>query len=307
MRPRRLVGLASILIDRTLAVPALPPRGGDVIAEDLGPAAGGGINALVAAARLGLATVYAGRHGSGPHGELVREALRREGISCLTPATPDRDTGWCLALVEPDGERTFVTAPGAEAVQDAASLAGIALRPDDAVYVSGYDLVYPDAGPALATWLAALPREAAGGPWVVVDPGPLVGEVDPARLRAVVARADLVTVSAAESAVIAALPPPRRLVIRHGADGAELRCADGAELRVPGTAPPGPVIDTNGAGDTHLGAMLAARSDSLDWRGSLTLANRAAAFAITRRGAASGPTRLDLGLRSPSSWPGRTP
>ena len=67
------------------------------------------------------------------------------------------------------------------------------------------------------------------------------------------------------------------------------------------------VIDTNGAGDTHLGAMLAARSDGLDWRGSLTLANRAAAFAITRRGAASGPTRLDLGLRSPSSWPGRTP
>lgn len=300
MRVSRLVGLASILIDHTLAVPALPERGGDVIADDLGPAAGGGINALVAAARLGLPTVHAGRHGTGPHGALVRDALRHNGIDCLLPATPGRDTGWCLALVEPSGERTFVTAPGAESAQDATSLAAIVLRPGDAVYLSGYDLVYPDAAPALTTWLAALAPAADGGPWVVFDPGPLVGQIAGQSLRSVVARADLVSVSAAELVALEALPAPRRLVVRRGAAGAELRSADpGAAVDVvasPGVVPPGPVIDTNGAGDTHLGALLAARAAGLDWTAALGLANRAAAFSITRRGAASGPTRRELGL-----------
>ncbi|MBK6872169.1 MAG: hypothetical protein IPG94_12515 [Kineosporiaceae bacterium] len=135
---------------------------------------------------------------------------------------------------------------------------------------------------------------------MVFDPGPLVGQIAGQWLRSVVARADLVSVSAAELVALEAAPAPRRLVVRRGAAGAELRAADPVEavdfVASPGVVPPGPVIDTNGAGDTHLGALLAARAAGLDWAAALGLANRAAAFSITRRGAASGPTRRELGL-----------
>ena len=54
VRPARVVGLASVLVDVAVRLPGLPPRGGDVVAADAGRAAGGGINTLAAAARLGL-------------------------------------------------------------------------------------------------------------------------------------------------------------------------------------------------------------------------------------------------------------
>src|SRR5205823_3593670 len=111
-----------------------------------GVAAGGAFNVLSAAARLGLPGVYAGPHGTGPFGDLVRAALAREGVEIGRPPTPDFDTGWTLALVEPDGERTFVTVTGADAIVTPESLATIEHRDGDAVYVSGYDLAYPEAG-----------------------------------------------------------------------------------------------------------------------------------------------------------------
>ena len=105
-----------------MRVPALPPRGGDTLATSCEVTAGGGFNVMSAAARLGLPAVYAGGHGTGPWGDLVRAALAAEGIGLLRPPDQDRDTGFDVALVEPDAERTFVTHLGAEAVRGPGAL-----------------------------------------------------------------------------------------------------------------------------------------------------------------------------------------
>ncbi len=304
---QRLVGLGSTLVDVAVTLPALPARGGDVVATDAGRAAGGGINALAAAARLGLPAAYAGPHGTGPHGELVRAALAADGITVLLAADPRVDTGWCLAMIEPDGERTFVTVPGAEARQTAVTLAGLDVGPHDAVYLSGYDLAYPDAGPALAEWVAALPP-AGAGPLVVLDPGPLAGTVPAGLLAAVRARVDLLTLSHAEAAAVGVgadltgpdLPPGAAVVLRAGADGALVRrprgrCGTGAgAVRVGGVPVPGPVVDTNGAGDVHTGALVAGLGRGLPLADAVRLAHRAAAVSVTRHGANSGPTTAGL-------------
>ena len=77
---------------------------------------------MAAAARQGLPVLYAGGHGTGPWGDLVRAALAAEGIGLLRPPDPSRDTGFDVALVEPDAERTFVTSLGAESVGRAGQL-----------------------------------------------------------------------------------------------------------------------------------------------------------------------------------------
>src|SRR3712207_8672426 len=59
--------------------------------------------------RQGVAAAYAGGHGTGPWGDLVRTALARQGIAVLLAPVAHVDTGWTLALVEPSGERTFVS------------------------------------------------------------------------------------------------------------------------------------------------------------------------------------------------------
>ncbi|WP_088315259.1 PfkB family carbohydrate kinase [Kineosporia sp. R_H_3] len=303
LRPTRLVGLASILVDVAVRLPALPERGGDVVADDAGRAAGGGLNALAAAARLRLPAAYAGPHGTGPNGDSVRAALAADRVVPLLVPAPGADTGWCLAMVEPDGERTFVTVPGAEARQRGDRLATLRLHDRDALYVSGYDLAYPDAGPAVAAFVAGLPPAGpAGGPLVVLDPGPLVADVPAALLAAVLARLDLVTLSRAEAEVLGldddlhapGLPAGAAVVLRAGAHGARVRLPGGPVVTVPGVPAPGPVVDTNGAGDVHTGALVAGLSRGLALPAAAALANAAAAVSVTRPGANSGPTDADL-------------
>src|SRR5580698_9088396 len=155
-RPRRLVFAGEALVDVLMRVPRLPERGGDLLATSSQVAVGGGFNVMAAAARQGLPVLYAGGHGTGPWGDLVRAALTAEGIVLLRPPDPSRDTGFDVALVEPDAERTFVTMLGAESADEPGSWDAIPVGPGDAVYISGYGLVPPGSGPMLGAWAAAL-------------------------------------------------------------------------------------------------------------------------------------------------------
>lgn len=290
--PRRLVSTCSILVDLVLDLPELPGRGGDVLAEQVLMSAGGGMNVLAAASRLGLPSAYAGPHGTGPFGDRVRAALAEDTVTALLPPDPHRDTGYCITFVEPDGERTFVTVTGADGDADAAALASVELLPADAVFVSGYDLAYPAAGPVVAQWASQLPA----GPLLVVDPGPLVADIDPARWRQVLPRTDVLTLNDREAQRLPALEPwlPQHAVVVHrvGSDGAVVRFLGAGPLPV--AAPKVDAVDTTGAGDTHVGAMLAALGHGLGWPAAVSIANHAAAYSVTIRGGAAGPTVTEL-------------
>ena len=116
----RLVFAGEAIVDLLMWVPALPERGGDMLAESSSVQVGGGFNIMAAAARQGLPVVYAGGHGTGPWGDKVRAALAAEDITVLRPPDPDADTGFDVALVEAGGERTFVTSLGAESLREPA-------------------------------------------------------------------------------------------------------------------------------------------------------------------------------------------
>jgi sugar/nucleoside kinase (ribokinase family) len=71
----RLVFAGEAIVDLLMWVPALPERGGDMLAESAAIEVGGGFNIMAAAVRQGLPVVYAGGHGTGPWGDKVRAAL----------------------------------------------------------------------------------------------------------------------------------------------------------------------------------------------------------------------------------------
>jgi ribokinase len=295
-RPRRLVMLGSILVDLVLDVPALPERGGDVLAQQVGYHPGGGFNIAAAAARLGLPTVYAGPIGSGPMADRVVNALDADGIEPLLPQRADQDTGLCITLVDPGGERSFVTVTGADGVMDLAELSSLRYLEGDALYVSGYDLAYPVSGPVLAEYVAAIPSRGDGGPWLIVDPSPLVAQTLDSVWASVLPRADVVSCNDHESGPTQSLlhrfTSSAVLIHRQGPAGASVVQPDGTATFVPGY--PVEPVDTTGAGDVHVGAMLAALAQGQDWTGAVDLANRAAAFSVTRRGGAVGPTPAQL-------------
>jgi sugar/nucleoside kinase (ribokinase family) len=305
----RLVFAGEAIVDLLMWVPALPERGGDMLAESAAVEVGGGFNIMAAAVRQGLRVVYAGGHGTGPWGDRVRAALAAEGIRLLRRPDPDADTGFDVALVEAGGERTFVTTLGAESLREPGAWDLIGTEPGDAVYVSGYGLVPPGSGQVLGAWAAALPP----GVLLFVDPGPLVADIPAAVLEPVLARCDWWSCNRREAALLTGSSDPaeaaRRLVrrtgqadviVRAGPDGCVIAMRVSGPGLEPGlslshvAAPAVTPVDTTGAGDAHSGVFLAGLAAGLTVAEAARRANAAAALTVTRAGAATSPTRAEL-------------
>jgi sugar/nucleoside kinase (ribokinase family) len=300
----RLVFAGEALVDLLMWVPALPERGGDMLAGSSSVQVGGGFNVMAAAARQGLPVLYAGGHGTGPWGNKVRAALAAEGIAVLRPPDPDADTGFDVALVEDGGERTFVTSLGAETLRAPGAWDAVPVRAGDAVYVSGYGLVAPDSGAILGAWAAALPA----GVLLFVDPGPLIADIPAAVLGSVLSRCDWWSSNQREAALLTGASDPaeaaRLLIARTGRAGVivragqsgcilALRTAAGVSLSlIP--APDVVAVDTTGAGDAHAGVFLAGLAAALPSAAAASRANAAAALAVTRAGPAVSPSRAEL-------------
>jgi sugar/nucleoside kinase (ribokinase family) len=298
----RLLHLGNVVVDIVVTVPALPERGGDVLASRAAAAAGGGFNVMAAAARQGLRAAYAGAHGTGPFGSLARAALAGEGIEVIQPVKSGLDTGFVLTMVEAGGERTFLTSSGAEATLTAADLDRVSAAARDAIYLSGYGLVHDSSRAAVLGWLA----RQGGGQVVFFDPGPLVGSIPAAALAAVLGRANWLTCNAREAAILtdsadpraaaAALahrPSPARVLVRTGPGGCLIARPGDEVVAVPGFKVG--AVDTNGAGDAHSGAFIAALAAGAADTAAARIANAAAALSVTRRGPATAPTREELG------------
>jgi sugar/nucleoside kinase (ribokinase family) len=297
----RLLHLGNVVVDIVVTVPALPERGGDVLASRAAAVAGGGFNVMAAAARQGLRAAYAGAHGTGPFGTLARAALAEEGIEVIQPVMAGLDTGFVLTMVEAGGERTFLTSRGAEAALTAADLDRVSPAARDVIYLSGYGLVHDSNRAALLGWLARL----GGGQVMFVDPGPLVGSIPATALAAVLGRADWLACNAREAAILTGSADPLdaaaalarqagrpRVLVRTGPGGCLIARPGAGVVAVPGFQVG--VVDTNGAGDTHSGAFIAALAAGAADTAAARRANAAAALSVTRRGPATAPTREEL-------------
>jgi sugar/nucleoside kinase (ribokinase family) len=299
----RIVYTGNVIVDIGMAVEAIPEPGGDTIASASAITAGGGYNVMTAAARDGAAVCYAGQYGTGFFGSVVREALAEGGFDVAQPGLVDLDSGYSVALVDASAERTFITHVGAEGRLGFEDLVRVRVDADDIVIVSGYGLAHPVNGEALARWLPRLPEAAT----VVLDPAPLVAQLPAAVLDAALARTDVLSANAREARLMTAeleraylgeraealrgrLRPGGVALVRDGGHGAWI--ADGRGVRlVPGFDVE--AVDTTGAGDAHTGVLAAALTRGEELDAAVRRANAAAAIAVTRRGPATAPERVE--------------
>ncbi|WP_296138774.1 PfkB family carbohydrate kinase [uncultured Tessaracoccus sp.] len=303
----RVVHTGPAVVDLVMEVDRFPDVGGDVFASRHAMHAGGGTNVMVAARRAGADVVYASTHGTGPFGDLVRRTLVAEGISIATPASTDGDTGFCVAVTDAEAERTFLSSWGVEARAGAAELRHVEARSGDVVSVTGYSGMHETSAHAVAQYLDALPT----GALVVVDPAPVVGDVPAEFLRAVTSRADVWSSNEPEACVLAG-----RLGLEVGVRDRAALCAalaqriDGVVVLRVGSdgcfvARPGErarhfpahrveAVDTNGAGDAHVGVMCGRLSLGRPLEEAIEWANTAAALAVTRFGPATCPSMREI-------------
>jgi sugar/nucleoside kinase (ribokinase family) len=297
----RLFCLDTVLIDVVLTIFSLPERAGDVRASSQLITTGGGFNAMSAATRNDLEVVYAGRLGKGPFASLARDALKSENIATPLDSNDDLDCGVCVVLVEPDAERTFVTAPGAESTLRESDLATLDVNSCDVVLVSGYNVMYPDMAGAVLDWLDGLDEDVT----VALDPATRVEDIPVENLRRVLGRTTWLLCNRSESlqlsgevdalgaaGLLATSYNSLNVLVRRGSEGCVVARSREEPIVVPGFHTT--VLDTTGAGDVHNGVFLteiALGRDSID---AARRANAAAAMSVAQLGPATSPGRAAL-------------
>jgi sugar/nucleoside kinase (ribokinase family) len=300
---RRLVHVGSAVVDYVYAIDALPAAGTEKTATSYARVAGGGFNMMVAASRTGMKVVFGGQLGTGPDGDFLRAAFAAEGIETLTPPSPLMDSGNCVAMISGDAERTFVSWPGAESRLTPDMMKPVQVMARDWVFTSGYTLSYPGSRDVLADWIETLPADIP----FVFDPTPVIADIPRRMLDRVLARTTWLSCNTNEAAEIAGAgdaqavairllaehcPRAEGVVIRAGAHGCLVRMADGGTRTVPGFEVE--AVDTNGAGDTHIGAFVSGLSRGLRPCDAARYANAAAALSVTRHGGSSAPIDTEI-------------
>ena len=256
---------------------------------------------MAAASRLGLASVYGGVVGLGPFATIAQEAMRLEDIVVATPPIDDVDTGFVVAIVEDGGERTFLTSVGAEATLSTSQLDELDVTESDFVYFSGYALLHESNARALLRFLTQIPAATC----FLFDPGPIVSEISASMLDAVFERVDWFSCNQREAFLLADSADPAEAarglrarmnrggaIVRIGGDGCVVAESERHSEVVPGFAVVS--VDTNGAGDCHVGAFAAQLALGRPPVEAARWANAAAALSVTKHGPATGPTSQEL-------------
>lgn len=298
-RPVTVIG--SAVIDVIADAYALPWRGCDIELQQQSVNIGGcALNVAVALKRLGINACNALPLGQGVWADIVRNNLTRQGISSIID-TDKGDNGWCLALVEPDGERTFMSFTGVENAWNDDWLARLPRDANGLVYLSGYQLTAPCAE-LLIGWLESMPGVTA-----LIDFGPRIADLPEALFARIMACQPIITLNRQEAESVAEqqqLPNDINelgnawlarwnapLIVRQDKDGAWYFSAEACGQA---KAFPTTVVDTIGAGDSHAGGVLAGLSAGWSLADAVTLGNAVASWVVSHRGGDCAPTREEL-------------
>lgn len=295
-RPLTVIGAA--VIDVIADAYALPWRGCDIELQQQSVNVGGcALNIAVALKRLGISAQNALPIGQGVWAEIIRHRLEKEGLtSVITHA--EGDNGWCLALVEPDGERTFMSFSGVENQWCDEWLEQLHAEPGSLVYLSGYQLA-STSGERLVAWLERQPQVSA-----FIDFGPRIADIPEALMTRLMALKPVVSVNRQEAIIAAEANGFSTQVEAFGAAWLQKYAAplivrldkEGAWYFSPqdcGLAAPFPteVVDTIGAGDSHAGGTLAGLAAGWRLGEAVTLGNAVAAWVVGHRGGDCAPNR----------------
>jgi len=206
--------------------------------------------------------------GDDPVGIASRRRLSTLGVQVHSVPRRGIATRRAVTLVDAAGERTITTLGERLDPLGAEPLPWHRLDEANAVYVTaGDDDAFRTARRArvMVVTLRVLQRLAASG----VEADCLVGSARDLNERwdpAVLTRA------------------PRLLVRTEGADGGTFETADGDRGRFAAEPPPGPIVDTYGAGDTFAAALTFALGVRMKVAEALAFAARCGAVSITGRG-----------------------
>ncbi|MEF3048600.1 adenosine kinase [Pseudotabrizicola sp. L79] len=265
----------------------------------IGPAkeisGGSAANTIAGVARLGGRTAYVGKVKDDQLGAIFAHDLRAQGAvyqTSLAPKTATHETGRCIVVVTPDGERSMNTYLGVTEFLEPSDIDPEMMAQAEWIYLEGYRFDGPDSHAAFAKAIAAC--KGAGGRVSITLSDPFCVERHRDAFRRMIRddvdllfcnRAEMLSMYQTddfESALAQAAAEVKIVACTHSEHGAHI-LSDGQRWDVP--AVPTQIVDATGAGDLFAGAFLWGLTHGHDLETCARMGNVAASEIISHIGA----------------------
>lgn len=286
--------LGSTVVDVIVKVPRLPATAQDVnIISQRHQLGGCAYNVAHILTLAGVEHQLCAPVGCGMYGNFVARSLEEKGIP-LFARLEDVANGCCYCLVEPSGERTFLSHHGAEYLFRREWFTPQVLAGTDSIYICGLELEEATS-PALVDFLEELRRgKEFCQLQIFFAPGPRITAIDASLMDRMLALSPVVHLNESEIQSFAGgatledamerlwQRTGNSVVVTRGEQGAccihqgQVHYMDGCKAVV---------VDTIGAGDAHIGSVIAALHQGLELPQAVRRANRVAAAVVSITGA----------------------
>jgi sugar/nucleoside kinase (ribokinase family) len=262
---RRILVVGDVMTD-VIVVPEGPiVKGSDRRATVRSHPGGSGANQAVWLGAMGADVMFAARVGHADRA-MYENYFRGLGVIAVLAGDREQPSGVLVTIVDPDGERSFLTDRGANLNLSSDDLPSSLLDDVGMVMVSGYSFFAPGPRAAVRGLFAAA---KARGIAVALDPASVgfLVEVGAAQFLDWTAGADWIFANESEAETLTGVlgyeAQMRALgerftnvVIKRGRLGATLGGRDGVRVLLP--APEVTVVDSTGAGDAFAAGFIAA-------------------------------------------------
>ena len=283
--------IGAAIIDIIMKIKRLPKSGEDILCSETVSTVGGCAYNVAGTLRgFGVDHDLFVPVGRGMYGDMIAGDLEKLGYQILI-REEESDNGYCLCLVEEDGERTFITVKGAEGRFRPSWFEQLSQDAYDSIYVAGYQ-VCGTSGGVISDWMAGA-KDRMKEKRVFFAPGPVITDIDQAVMERILSVGPILHLNEKEAFDYAKQPSVEDclrylyglnhnlVVVTMGASGTMYY--DGSVMRqVPAYKTQGK--DTIGAGDSHVAAMIAGYSKGLDTEQCVRLANRVASAIVSIQG-----------------------
>ncbi|WP_019954512.1 adenosine kinase [Yoonia vestfoldensis] len=267
--------------------------------DRIGPAkeisGGSAANTIAGIAQLGGRTAYVGKVKDDQLGAIFAHDLRAQGADYATrlaPKTEVAETGRCIVIVTPDGERSMNTYLGVTEFLSPDDIDESQMADADWIYLEGYRFDGPDSHAAFAKAIAAC--KGAGGRVSITLSDPFCIERHRAAFATMIRdHVDLLFCNRAEMLSMYQTTDFEAALARAAADVDMVACtdsgngvhilSDGARWHVP--AVPTAIVDATGAGDLFAAGFLWGLTAGFDLETCGKMGNLAASEVISHIGA----------------------
>ncbi len=291
----KILVIGAAIIDIIMKVESLPKKGDDILCENTSSTIGG------CAYNVGsMLRNFKVEHdlfvpvGKGNYSDIIRKDLEDNGYEILAH-NEKLDNGYCLTFVENDGERTFITVRGAEGDFCESWFSNLESNRYDTVYVAGYQTL-GESGKVISEWLAKNIDKK-----IFYAPGPLLKYLENSTLDTIFSCKPIlhlnkkeiveffngvdfenISTTEIENYILKMYELTKNTVIVTLGEDGTIYYENGEFKCVPTTK--AKVVDTIGAGDSHIATIIAALSMGKSLNEAVRLANKVASGIVSVKG-----------------------